>query len=66
MTEFFKHILTSSDNQTFSFSKIVVALPAAAVGIYKFAAMPTPDFSAFGMFVAAIIGALALKAATDK
>ena len=59
-------LLTSSDNQTFSFSKMLVALPASFVGIYKFAIEAHPDFQAFGIFVGAMIAALAVKAVTDK
>ena len=65
MVEFLKHILTCSDNTTWSMSKLV-ALGTALTMNYNFVAGAGHDYQGYALGVAAIIASLAAKTYVEK
>ena len=60
MLEFLKHIFTSSDNLTYSMSKVLAALGGVSL-CTNFVWHHLTDLQGFGIGMASIIGALAAK-----
>ena len=55
-----KHLLTQSDNETYSLSKLL-AFGAGCAMVYEFVAQSSTAFQDFGVGVGAMVAALAAK-----
>lgn len=64
MKEFLLNIFTSADNSTFSMSKLIGFTGTCAM-IFEFIKVASVDFQGFGIALASLIGAFAVKSYTD-
>jgi hypothetical protein len=64
MKNFLINIFTSADNSTFSMSKLIGFFGGFSM-IAQFIRVSSVDFQGFAIGLAALIGAFALKSATD-
>ena len=60
MRNFFQHLLTSRDNESFSLTKVISIVTVAAM-IVNFIRVESVDFTGLGIGVTGIIAAMAAK-----
>ncbi len=65
MSEFFNHIFTARDGLSYSLTKLVGIAGAVAM-VYNFVSKGSTDFNGFGIGIAALMAALAVKYAVEQ
>ena len=60
MKDFFQHLITARDNESFSLTKVIAIVTVAAM-IVNFIRVESVDFTGLGIGVTGIIAALAAK-----